>query len=75
MHYPGNFRLNFKPLKVKIEALIHWLNAKKKIILQTLLKSARHNVLLTVRNQLITNNQSQHMKHYFLIIVAEFTTG
>ena len=57
-----------------MEALIHWLNAKKKIILQTLwkqrpmlhktttkIKSARDSVILTVRNQLITNNQSQRI--------------
>ena len=42
MRYPGNFRLNFKPLKVKIEALIHWLNAKKKKYLANTLKTAPH---------------------------------
>ena len=42
MRCPGNFRLNFKPLKVKIEALIHWLNAKKKNYLANSLKTAPH---------------------------------
>ena len=38
---PGNFRLNFKPLKVKIEALIHWLNVKKNYLANTF-KTAPH---------------------------------
>ena len=87
---PGNFLFNFKPLKIEIEALIHSLTPKKIYIyiLQTLStsphlgqnknekrKSARVSVLVTVLYQIISSNQSQQIPLFFLVIIAEFTTG